>query len=181
LGRLIPLTHKAPRVALIYKPLDATTLHAGFACYFTPPYQAQAAQPDIAPFTNTTNQPEVPLNDPVNPERSSNYDVGLDQKVLPGLTMGLDAYYKNTRDQIDDGQFGAATPGNAFVLNHLPQSLSKQMRRTQKRPAHDSSVNFARRACFRFACQDGIDFAPLKSQPKHEQHRLVPHLAQLRR
>jgi DNA-binding transcriptional ArsR family regulator len=52
-----------------------------------------------------------------------------------GLTMGLDAYYKNTRDQIDDGQFGAATPGNAFVLNHLPQSLSKQMRRTQKRPA----------------------------------------------
>jgi hypothetical protein len=28
--------------------------------------------------------------------------------VLPGLTMGLDAYYKNTRDQIDDGQFGAA-------------------------------------------------------------------------
>jgi outer membrane receptor for ferrienterochelin and colicin len=38
----------SPRVALIYKPFDATTLHAGFARYFTPPYQAQAAQPDIA-------------------------------------------------------------------------------------------------------------------------------------
>jgi outer membrane receptor protein involved in Fe transport len=98
----------SPRVALMYKPFDATTLHAGFARYFTPPYQAQAAQPDIALFTNTTNQPEVPLNDPVKPERSSYYDVGVDQKVLPGLTVGLDAYYKNTRDEIDDGQFGAA-------------------------------------------------------------------------
>jgi outer membrane receptor protein involved in Fe transport len=98
----------SPRVALIYKPFDATTIHAGFARYFTPPYQAQAAQSNIALFTNTTNQPDVPFNDPVLPERSSYYDVGVDQKVLPGLTMGLDAYYKNTRDQIDDGQFGAA-------------------------------------------------------------------------
>jgi outer membrane receptor protein involved in Fe transport len=98
----------SPRIALIYNPFDTTTLHAGFARYFTPPYQAQAAQSNIALFTNTTNQPEVPLDDPVKPERSSYYDVGVDQKVLPGLTMGLDAYYKNTRDEIDDGQFGAA-------------------------------------------------------------------------
>jgi outer membrane receptor protein involved in Fe transport len=98
----------SPRIALIYKPMDSTTLHAGFARYFTPPYQAQAAQSNIALFNNTTNQPQVPLDDPVKPERSSYYDVGVDQKLLPGLTMGLDAYYKNTRDQIDDGQFGAA-------------------------------------------------------------------------
>jgi outer membrane receptor protein involved in Fe transport len=98
----------SPRIALIYKPVDATTLHAGFARYFTPPYQAQAAQSNIALFNNTTNQPQVPLDDPVKPERSSYYDVGVDQKVLPGLTMGIDAYYKDARDQIDDGQFGAA-------------------------------------------------------------------------
>ena len=98
----------SPRIALVYKPFDATTLHAGFARYFTPPYQAQAAQSNIALFADTTNQPDIPLNDPVKPERSSYYDVGVDQKLLPGLTMGLDAYYKNARDQIDDGQFGAA-------------------------------------------------------------------------
>jgi outer membrane receptor protein involved in Fe transport len=98
----------SPRIALIYKPVDATTLHAGFSRYFTPPYQAQAAQSNLALFNNTTNQPQVPLDDPVKPERSSYYDVGVDQKLLPGLTMGLDAYYKNTRDQLDDGQFGAA-------------------------------------------------------------------------
>ena len=98
----------SPRLALVYKPFEGTTLHAGYARYFTPPYQAQAYTANIALFTNTTNQPEVPLADPVKPERSNYYDVGVDQVVLPGLTMGVDAYYKDARDQLDDGQFGAA-------------------------------------------------------------------------
>jgi outer membrane receptor protein involved in Fe transport len=98
----------SPRAALVYKPLDGTTLHAGYARYFTPPYQAQAAQSNIALFANTTQQPDVPLDDPVKPERSHYFDVGVDQVVLPGLTMGLDGYYKIARDQLDDGQFGAA-------------------------------------------------------------------------
>jgi outer membrane receptor protein involved in Fe transport len=98
----------SPRLALVYKPLEGTTLHAGYARYFTPPYQAQAYSANIGLFANTTNQPDVPLADPVKPERSNYYDVGVDQVVLPGLTMGVDAYYKAARDMIDDGQFGAA-------------------------------------------------------------------------
>jgi outer membrane receptor protein involved in Fe transport len=98
----------SPRLALVYKPFEGTTFHGGYARYFTPPYQAQAYSANINLFTNTTNQPDVPLADPVKPERSSYYDVGVDQVVLPGLTVGADAYYKNARDQIDDGQFGAA-------------------------------------------------------------------------
>jgi outer membrane receptor protein involved in Fe transport len=98
----------SPRVALVYKPFAGTTIHAGYARYFTPPYQAQAAQSNIGLFTNTTNQPEVPLNSPVLPERSNYYDVGVDQTVLPGLTVGIDGYYKDARDLLDDGQFGQA-------------------------------------------------------------------------
>ena len=98
----------SPRLALIYKPFTGTTFHAGYARYFTPPYQAQAYTANIALFTNTTNQPDVPSADPVKPERSNYYDVGVDQEVLPGLTMGVDAYYKDARDMLDDGQFGAA-------------------------------------------------------------------------
>ena len=98
----------SPRIALVYKPFDGTTVHAGYARYFTPPYQAQAYSSNIALFTNTTNQPEVPLNNPVLPERSNYYDIGFDQGVLPGLTVGGDAYYKDARDMIDDGQFGQA-------------------------------------------------------------------------
>ena len=98
----------SPRAALVYKPLAGTTVHAGYARYFTPPYQAQATQSNIALFANTTNQPEVMLADPVKPERSHYFDVGVDQTVLPGLDIGLDAYYKEARDMIDDGQFGQA-------------------------------------------------------------------------
>ena len=98
----------SPRIALVYKPFAGTSIHAGYARYFTPPYQAQAAQANLALFTNTTNQPEVPLDDPVKPERSNYYDVGVDQTVLPGLDVGIDAYYKDARDMIDDGQFGQA-------------------------------------------------------------------------
>jgi outer membrane receptor protein involved in Fe transport len=98
----------SPRAAFVYKPFDGTTFHAGYARYFTPPMQAQATQSNLALFTNTTNQPEVPNNDPVKPERSHYFDVGVDQKVIPGLTVGLDAYYKIATDLIDDGQFGQA-------------------------------------------------------------------------
>jgi outer membrane receptor protein involved in Fe transport len=98
----------SPRLALVYKPFTGTSIHAGYARYFTPPYQAQAAQSNIGLFTNTTNQPEVPLDDPVKPERSNYYDVGVDQTVAKGLDAGIDAYYKDARDMLDDGQFGQA-------------------------------------------------------------------------
>ena len=78
----------SPRLALIYKPFDGTTFHAGYARYFTPPYQAQATQSNIALFTGTTNQPEVAMADPVKPERSNYFDAGIDQTVLPGLDDG---------------------------------------------------------------------------------------------
>jgi outer membrane receptor protein involved in Fe transport len=108
LYQFVDANQLSPRAALVYKPLAGTTIHAGYARYFTPPYQAQATQTNIALFANTTNQPEVQLADPVKPERSHYFDVGVDQMVLPGLDIGLDAYYKDTRDMIDDGQFGQA-------------------------------------------------------------------------
>jgi outer membrane receptor protein involved in Fe transport len=98
----------SPRLALIYKPLTGTTVHAGYARYFTPPYQAQAYTANIALFANTTNQPDQTFGDPAKPERSHYFDAGIDQTVLPGLDMGIDAYYKIAKDMIDDGQFGAA-------------------------------------------------------------------------
>jgi outer membrane receptor protein involved in Fe transport len=108
LVQFVDANQLSPRFALIYKPLNGTTFHAGYARYFTPPYQAQATQSNIALFTNTTNAPDVTLNDPVKPERSHYFDAGIDQTVLPGLDMGIDAYYKMAKDMIDDGQFGAA-------------------------------------------------------------------------
>ena len=63
---------------------------------------------------NTTQQPSVPIDDPVRAERADVYDVGVVQQILPGLEAGVDAYYKKATNLIDDGQFGAAYVLTAF-------------------------------------------------------------------
>jgi len=98
----------SPRANLVYKPIDGTTLHFGYARYFTPPPQVIATPVNLSLFTNTPLQPAVSQESPVLPERSHYFDVGVDQKVLPGLELGVDAYYKIATDLLDDGQFGQA-------------------------------------------------------------------------
>ena len=44
----------SPRVNLVYKPFAGTTLHAGYARYFTPPPQAIAGPVNIAAFDTDT-------------------------------------------------------------------------------------------------------------------------------
>ncbi|MDB5653197.1 MAG: TonB-dependent receptor [Tardiphaga sp.] len=104
----------SPRASLVWKPFDGTTFHAGYARNFTPPPQVLAAPTNLALTQGTTQQPAVATSDPVRPERSNVYDVGIDQVILPGLTVGIDAYYKTARDLLDDGQFGAAYVLTAF-------------------------------------------------------------------
>jgi outer membrane receptor protein involved in Fe transport len=100
----------SPRINLTWMPFNSTTFHAGYARNFTPPPQVVAAPTNLALVQNTTQQPTVPQNDPVLPERSHVFDVGVVQKVqpIPGLEVGVDAYYKIAHDLLDDGQFGAA-------------------------------------------------------------------------
>jgi outer membrane receptor protein involved in Fe transport len=98
----------SPRIAIIYKPAADTSLHAGVSRYFTPPMQAQATPSNIALFQNTTQEQAIPLNNPVRPERATYFDLGVDQRLLSGLTAGLDVYYKRSTDTLDDGQFGQA-------------------------------------------------------------------------
>jgi outer membrane receptor protein involved in Fe transport len=120
----------SPRIALVYKPFQDTTVHAGYSRYFTPPYQAQATQANFALFSTTTVAPDINQGDPVKPERSNYFDVGVDQTVLHGLNMGIDLYYKQAKDLLDDGQFGPApiltqfnfargySEGGEFKLNY---------------------------------------------------------------
>ncbi len=53
---------------------------------------------------NTTAQPGTTANDPVLPERSHVFDIGVTQKAyaIPGLEVGMDAYYKIATDLLDD-------------------------------------------------------------------------------
>jgi outer membrane receptor protein involved in Fe transport len=105
----------SPRVSLTWKPFEGTTFHAGYARNFTPPPQVIAAPVNLALVTPptaplNTQTPVVTTNDPVLPERSNVFDVGVVQKIyaIPGLEVGIDGYYKQARDLLDDGQFGQA-------------------------------------------------------------------------
>jgi outer membrane receptor for ferrienterochelin and colicin len=113
----------SPRFSLTYSPVDTTTFHAGYARYFTPPVQVIAAPTNTNLFTSCLNIPNCttvlapsvsPPYHPMLPERASVYDIGVTQKVLPGLELGADVYLKQSRDLIDDGQFGAALVLNGF-------------------------------------------------------------------
>ncbi len=97
----------SPRANLVWQPTEATTFHAGYSRYFTPPPFELIASPTIALFANTTAAPAVTLNSVAKAERSHYFDVGATQIVLPGLKAGIDAYYKLASDLIDEGQFGA--------------------------------------------------------------------------
>jgi outer membrane receptor protein involved in Fe transport len=106
----------SPRINATWKPFDGTTFHAGYSRNFTPPEQVLAAPTNLALVANTTAQPGVTTNDPVQPERSNVFDVGVVQKIyaIPGLELGVDGYYKTATDLLDDGQFGQAYVLSAF-------------------------------------------------------------------
>ncbi|HEY1935830.1 MAG TPA: TonB-dependent receptor [Acetobacteraceae bacterium] len=97
----------SPRLNVVWTPAQATTLHIGYARYFAPPPFELVGQNILASVANTTAAPAVTQNDPVKAERSHYFDAGVSQVVVPGLTVGVDAYYKISHDLIDEGQFGA--------------------------------------------------------------------------
>ncbi len=114
MNQFVAANQWSPRIALLYTPFASTTVHAGVARYFTPPMQAQATPDNLALFQNTVQQPAIALDDPVRPERATYFDLGLDQRLSPDLTAGLDVYYKRSTDTLDDGQFGQAVVLNEF-------------------------------------------------------------------
>jgi outer membrane receptor protein involved in Fe transport len=104
----------SPRINLVYKPFEGTTFHAGYARYFTPPPQILSGPVNAAAFVPTLTPPDTTQQDPVKPERSHYFDAGIVQMVMPGLQIGVDAYYKIAMDLLDDGTFGPGLVLNAF-------------------------------------------------------------------
>jgi outer membrane receptor protein involved in Fe transport len=104
----------SPRLGLVYKSSERTTWHTGYARYFTPPPTELVSTTDQALFTGTTA--EAPgENSPVKSERGDYLDAGVTHQLTTSTSLGLDTYYKKTRNTIDEGQFGPApllTPFN---------------------------------------------------------------------
>lgn len=103
----------SPRANIVWKPDEATTFHAGYSRYFTPPSLELISGEALSKFAYTTGYPSgysptsPPQDAPILPERSNYYDVGAERILAPGLKIGLDGYIKIAKDLIDEGQFGA--------------------------------------------------------------------------
>jgi outer membrane receptor protein involved in Fe transport len=104
----------SPRINLIYQPTGSTTLHVGYARYFTPPPVENVPGNTVVEFNGTSNASPDTQDDPVKAERANYLDAGVTQKIGPGLQLGLDGYYKRARNQLDDGLFGQTLILSAF-------------------------------------------------------------------
>jgi len=128
----------SPRVNVVWQALPGTTVHTGYSRYFTPPPFELVGSETFTKFLNTTALPpgSVTADTAPSAERADYYDLGVQQKLLGNLTLGVDSYYKRSHDLIDEGQFGAPiiltpfnyrdgrTAGIEFTANYTSNGFS---------------------------------------------------------
>jgi len=107
----------SPRVNTVWQATPSTTVHAGYASYFTPPPLELVSTQSLALFANTSAATGVTTNSPIKNERAQYFDIGVAQEILPGLKAGVDVYYKYSRNLLDEGQFGAPVILTPFNYN----------------------------------------------------------------
>jgi outer membrane receptor protein involved in Fe transport len=99
----------SPRLNAVWKPLEGMTVHGGYSRYFSPPPFELVGTTTVNKFLNTSNAPGggILIAHPPLPEKANYYDFGVEQKLPFGITLGADSYYKQSKNLIDEGQFGA--------------------------------------------------------------------------
>jgi hypothetical protein len=104
----------SPRINVVYEPFKGTTLHAGYARYFTPPPLENVDQSTISKFAGTTNESAITKDAPVTSERAHYFDAGITQRIIEGFNVGIDGFYKSSHSVLDEGQFGEALILSSF-------------------------------------------------------------------
>ena len=110
----------SPRANAVWKPMDDTTLHIGYARYFSPPSFELVAAESVGKFSpappsniGTTATPAISKDTTPIAERAHYWDAGAQQSfngILASdgtLTLGVDSFYKLSTNLLDEGQFGA--------------------------------------------------------------------------
>ncbi len=98
----------SPRFGGVYQLNTKTKLHAGYAKYFTAPKAELATAFNPSDFENTSNASENLQNGKIKSEKTDYYDIGLAYQLNQNLNFGFDAYYKDIKNMLDEGQFGNA-------------------------------------------------------------------------
>ena len=99
----------SPRFAVEYALTHSTTLHAGYARYFKVPPFDQVALETVQKFKDTTNAAPVNSgNDKIEAETDDYFDAGIRQRILEGVNVGVDGFYKIGHDQLDLAQLAGS-------------------------------------------------------------------------
>jgi outer membrane receptor protein involved in Fe transport len=143
LNAFVQASQLSPRLGMVYKPTNQTTVHAGYARYFTPPPNELVSPTTLALFDGTTNAAASDQNSPVKPERTHYFDAGVTHQLTSSLNLGLDAYYKESRNLIDEGQFGQALIFTPFNYDRA-KVYGVELSATYRKDNLSSYFNFAR-------------------------------------
>jgi outer membrane receptor for ferrienterochelin and colicins len=129
----------SPRVNAVWQFDTGTTVHGGYSRYFTPPPFELIGSGTFTQFAGTSAVPPGSNTKDTAPiaERSNYYDLGVQQVLLDKhLTLGVDSFYEQAQNLIDEGQFGAPiilTPFNyrygliggvEFTLNYSIENFA---------------------------------------------------------
>ena len=104
----------SPRLGLVWQPDSATTLHLGYARYFTPPPLTLVGQTTLAAFNGTTGEVADTTADPIRSQREHMFDVGLQHQFGGRLTLGVDVYYKLASNLLDEAELGSLLISSPF-------------------------------------------------------------------
>jgi hypothetical protein len=134
-----------------------TTLHGGYSRYFTPPPFELIGAQTFTQFAGTSAllPGAVTKDSPPVAARQNYYDLGVEQKLFDKhLTLGVDTFYEQSQNLIDEGQFGAPiilTPFNyryglvggvEFTVNYTNDNFQAYLN-TAWQAAHGKGVESA--------------------------------------
>ena len=111
----------SPRVNAVWQATPDTTVHGGYSRYLSPPPFELVGGETVAKFVDTTGAAPVSQAGTPLPERANYYDLGMQQKLNPRATVGLDTYFKQSTQLLDEGQFGAPIILTPFNYAHGKQ------------------------------------------------------------
>jgi hypothetical protein len=100
----------SPRLNAVYEFDTGTTVHGGYSRYYTPPPFELVSAGTFTEFAGTTAvlPGTVTKDSPPIAERADYYDFGVQQTLFDkSLTLGVDSFYEQAQNLIDEGQFGA--------------------------------------------------------------------------
>ncbi|MGA7870924.1 MAG: TonB-dependent receptor [Candidatus Binatus sp.] len=133
----------SPRLAVEYAMTRGTTLHAGYARYFKVPPFDQVALETVEKFADTTNAAPVNSgNDKIEAETDDYFDAGIRQRVVDGLNIGVDGFYKFGHDQLDLAQL-AGTVVTAPLNYRQSRAWGSDFSLTFERNGLSAYLNFS--------------------------------------